>query len=175
MADPADVPGPRGLGQRRQLRLAIRQAPRRDESEILDEPHGLLLRQCAYGKLLPHETDVGRELVESGLAWAFVRYSDVYVTEENAARVAGVGVWRGMAQPPWEYRRERWAGAVDVTPRPECPIKGNISMASGERIYHTPWSPDYARTVISEDKGERWFCDEAEAIAAGWRPARAAH
>ena len=52
------------------------------------------------------------------------------------------------------------------------PIKGNVSARSGERIYHTPWSVSYERTVLDESKGERWFCDEAETIAAGWRPAR---
>ncbi len=52
-----------------------------------------------------------------------------------------------------------------------CPIKGNISK-TGERIYHTPWSPWYSRTKINEATGERWFCDESEAAAAGWRAAR---
>jgi hypothetical protein len=65
---------------------------------------------------------------------------------------------------------DRWERAAE-TPPAGCPIKGNIG-AEGERIYHTPWSPWYARTKIDEDKGERWFCDEAEAIEAGWRPAR---
>jgi hypothetical protein len=34
-----------------------------------------------------------------------------------------------------------------------------------------PWSPWYARVKIDESRGERWFCSEAEALAAGWRPA----
>ena len=51
-----------------------------------------------------------------------------------------------------------------------CPIKGNIAR-DGERIYHTPWSPWYGRTQISAAKGERWFCDEGAAQAAGWRAA----
>ena len=49
-------------------------------------------------------------------------------------------------------------------------IKGNVAR-DGERIYHTPWSPWYGRTKISEGKGERWFCDEGAAQAAGWRAA----
>jgi hypothetical protein len=60
---------------------------------------------------------------------------------------------------------------VDASPHRGCPIKGNIND-EGEHIYHTPWSPWYSRTKINETKGERWFCDEAEAMAAGWRPAR---
>ncbi len=49
-----------------------------------------------------------------------------------------------------------------------CLIKGNINRR-GERIYHVPGSKWYARTKINKP-GERWFCSEEEAIAAGWRP-----
>lgn len=50
-----------------------------------------------------------------------------------------------------------------------CDIKANISD-KGEKIYHTFHSQSYTRTVITADKGERWFCNEVEAKAAGWRP-----
>lgn len=52
-----------------------------------------------------------------------------------------------------------------------CEIKGNIS-ASRERIYHLPNNRYYDETKIDESRGERWFCSESEAIAAGWRPAK---
>jgi hypothetical protein len=51
---------------------------------------------------------------------------------------------------------------------PDCLIKGNIS-STGERIYHPPGCRFYAVTVIEPKRGERWFCSEAEAQAAGWR------
>lgn len=54
---------------------------------------------------------------------------------------------------------------------PACNIKGNISINSGEHIYHIPGQKDYASTRISSEHGERWFCSEAEARAAGWRKA----
>jgi comEA protein len=55
-----------------------------------------------------------------------------------------------------------------------CRIKGNINLESGERVYHTPNSPWYARTEIDTSAGERWFCTEREAQEAGWRaPQRA--
>ncbi|MEH7910126.1 succinoglycan biosynthesis protein exoi [Rhizobium laguerreae] len=53
-----------------------------------------------------------------------------------------------------------------------CNIKGNVSIDSGERIYHVPGQEYYAATIISPQYGERWFCSEAEARAAGWRKAR---
>jgi len=52
-----------------------------------------------------------------------------------------------------------------------CPIKGNISIR-GERIYHVPGAKYYPPTVINIFKGERWFCTEAAAQAAGWRRSR---
>ncbi|MGO4440202.1 sunset domain-containing protein [Rhizobium sp. RAF56] len=53
-----------------------------------------------------------------------------------------------------------------------CDIKGNISIDSGERIYHVPGQEHYAVTKISPEYGERWFCTEEEARTAGWRKAR---
>ena len=50
-----------------------------------------------------------------------------------------------------------------------CNIKGNISYRTGERIYHVPGGQYYAQTKISSGRGERWFCTEREAVAAGWR------
>lgn len=114
--------------------------------------------------------DLATGIVRAGLAWAYVEYSQDYVALEAEARAAGRGVWQAEAEPPWEYRADRWDRAVADAPD-GCPIKGNIS-SSGERIYHTPWSPWYGRTKITESKGKRWFCDEAEAQAAGWRAAK---
>lgn len=52
-----------------------------------------------------------------------------------------------------------------------CNIKGNVST-QGERIYHVPGQKYYADTRISASHGERWFCSEEEARAAGWRRSR---
>ena len=46
------------------------------------------------------------------------------------------------------------------------------TSATTAEIYHVPGSPAYERTKIDEAKGERWFCSEAEARAAGWRAPR---
>lgn len=54
----------------------------------------------------------------------------------------------------------------------DCRIKGNISLNTGERIYHVPGQDHYDETRISPGKGERWFCSEQEARAAGWRKSR---
>jgi endonuclease YncB( thermonuclease family) len=127
------------------------------------DKYGRMLGVCFSGT-----RDVNAEMVRQGLAWAFVKYSRSYVREEAEARALHIGIWQGEAKPAWDFRAERWAGAEDAAPR-GCAIKGNVS-ANG-RIYHLPWSTWYGKVRIDEKKGERWFCSEAEALAAGWRPA----
>ncbi len=56
-----------------------------------------------------------------------------------------------------------------MVPKVGCSIKGNVSIGSGERIYHVPGQLYYEETVIRTEYGEQWFCSEAEARAAGWR------
>ncbi|MBU2956802.1 thermonuclease family protein [Paracoccus sp. 1_MG-2023] len=126
----------------------------------------------AYGRIVAscevNGTDIGASLVKRGLAWSYRKYSDDYAMDEEAARSLRVGIWQEDTQTAWDFRSDAWAVAAYESPRKDCPIKGNIA-GDGDRIYHTPWSPFYSRTRIDEAKGERWFCNEAEAVAAGWR------
>ncbi len=112
--------------------------------------------------------DLNAWLVAEGWALAYRRYSLLYVDEEEAARRARKGVWRTRFVKPWEARRGKRLGQRIA--RRRCAIKGNIG-ADGERIYHVPGGYYYAQTRIDEAKGERWFCSEADARAAGWRRA----
>jgi hypothetical protein len=56
-------------------------------------------------------------------------------------------------------------------PAEGCTIKGNISK-KGEKIYHLPGQNFYEKTIVSPEDGERWFCTETEAQAAGWRKSK---
>jgi hypothetical protein len=96
------------------------------------------------------------------------------VPAEEAARAEARGIWQAPTEAPWDWRRSQQARpAVALTQAaPDgCVIKGNIN-SEGVRIYHTPASPWYAQTTVNESRGQRWFCTEAEARAAGWRSAR---
>lgn len=125
--------------------------------------------------------DVNGWLVAEGWAVAYRRYSDAYVELEAAARAAGRGIWAGEFVMPWDWRRgERVlhvaaerppATGTDAGERERCDIKGNVSYNGDRRLYHMPGDRDYAKTRISAGRGERWFCSEAEARAAGWRRA----
>lgn len=110
--------------------------------------------------------DVGAEMIRVGMAWSFRRYASRYDTLEDEVRQTGIGIWQAETETPWDLRARHWQSAEQAAPD-GCPIKGSISP-EGERLYHTPWSPWYARIDIDDAKGERWFCDEAQALDAGW-------
>jgi nuclease-like protein len=114
--------------------------------------------------------DIQAHMVRQGLAWAFVKYSSDYVTEEAEARAAHRNIWQADTQTAWDFRATRWA-EYDKTAPEGCPIKGNIN-SRGERIYHMPWGRDYAKVKMDITKGKQWFCSEDEAEKAGWRSAR---
>ncbi len=70
-----------------------------------------------------------------------------------------------------KFRASDSPSPVSSVTKPECNIKGNISIATGNKVYHLPGMEDYESTVIDPAKGERWFCTESEAIASGWHKA----
>lgn len=115
--------------------------------------------------------DIAAQMVARGAAVAFTKYATDYVTTERAAARAGVGLWAGHFDRP-----DDWRAAMRVAEVPQqvfdsgCTIKGNISGSN--RIYHLQGQRDYDTTVINMATGERWFCSEADAQAAGWRRAK---
>jgi endonuclease YncB( thermonuclease family) len=126
--------------------------------------------------------DLNGWLIQQGYALAYRQYSTDYVGQENEAKRAKRGVWAGSFTSPWDWRKgdrgepsptvSAPAGTARTTSgATDCKIKGNIN-AKGDRIFHTPSSRDYSRTQINGGAGERWFCSESDAIAAGWRAPR---
>ena len=138
-------------------------------------------RHDKYGRAIAacfiNGRDLQQQLVQQGLALAYREYSTRHVPAEDEAREAQRGLWSGSFIEPWRWRRHQKSRSTSSqSHQPQtapsqsagaCLIKGNIS-ASG-RIYHVPRGMYYDRTRIDESRGERWFCNEAEARAAGWR------
>jgi endonuclease YncB( thermonuclease family) len=89
-----------------------------------------------------------------------------YGSEESEAKRAKAGIWDGEADRPADYRAKAWDEAKKASPD-GCPIKGSITSAG--KVYILPGVADYRKTSIKAAKGERWFCNEADAVAAGWR------
>lgn len=54
---------------------------------------------------LPDGTDLGAFMVSNGHAVAYARYSKLYVEDEKKAREAKRGLWGGVFEMPWDWRR----------------------------------------------------------------------
>lgn len=142
----------------------------KDVSETDD--FGRLLRYVWADGQMVNET-----LVRDGYALAAtyppdVRYAELFASLQMAAREAGRGLWGPACEAGAATATpvaSPGAGACEFSGTVEPVIKGNISVSSGEKIYHVPGGAYYDETVIDESRGERWFCTEVEAIAAGWR------
>ena len=163
--------------------------------EVVDtDRYGRAVATCYVG-----EININAWLVRQGWALAYRKYSMDYVADEQQAQAQGRGIWQYDFEEPWAYRASRREAVMPDRDRPSskatadskengsvhegkrlmkdvitsqpsngCTIKGNIN-GKGERIYHTPASRWYERTVIDESKGERWFCSREQAEQAGWR------
>lgn len=120
---------------------------------------------------------VNRWMVRSGWAVAYRQYATAFIADEADARQHQRNLWQGPFQMPADYRRSKRDQAarhapVATQPAPGgCQIKGNISR-QGKKIYHVPGQRDYARTSIDLSRGERMFCSPADAVRAGWQPAK---
>lgn len=154
-------------GRAAQRRLAIMTGRKRVSCEIAETGTPRLYG----GRCTISDTDIAESLVKTG--YVFARsgvLGSTYGTAEAEARSAKLGVWRGANERPAAFREKRWAKAKQAAPS-GCPIKGRIVRRA--KVYVLPWSPGYVRARVSTRRGERWFCSENEAIAAGWRPGTA--
>lgn len=109
--------------------------------------------------------DLSTVLVKDGAVFAEGGLFASFTTLEDGARARKVGLWKGEPERPADYRNRVWETAVQAAPD-GCPIKGQISGET--KTYVLPWSPSYNRLRIRPARGERWFCSEVEAQAAGW-------
>lgn len=142
--------------------------------DLGERTYGRVVAQCDH-----NGRDIALDLVRAGVAMACPRYalqhphSRAYIDAEKEAAFAAAGLHAGPLNPRADFCDPGAAALTAVSGGPAhtgCAIKGNVNRA-GERIYHVPGQRDYNRTVINGPE-ERMFCTEAEARAAGWRPAQ---
>lgn len=133
---------------------------RRVVCDVLGETEGQTRARCYV-----READIGETLVRNGHVFATGGFLSRYASVEGEAQDAQRGLWAGAVERPQDYRDKRWEEAKKAAPD-GCPIKGRVR--AGARTYVLPWSPAYASTRLSTARGERWFCSESEAQAAGW-------
>jgi endonuclease YncB( thermonuclease family) len=146
------------------LARLLRAGPVMCELSGVDGDTGRKTATCHQG-----EKDIAAELVRNGHVFAETGFFSSYGALETEAQETKAGIWRGEAARPSDYRAQKWEEAKRAAPE-GCPIKGNVT--GGRRIYVLPWAQDYERVKITSRRGERWFCSEEEALAAGWKPSR---
>lgn len=117
---------------------------------------GLRVATCRSGDI-----DLAAELARTGKVFA----TSAYGNEESAAREAHAGIWQNDTVRPEKWREQVWEEAKRSAPD-GCPIKGIVRSAA--RVYAMPWSDGYERERVRQSRGGRWFCNEAEARAAGF-------
>lgn len=160
------------LVQSRSVRLAA------DATQDDRDRYGRLLRHVS----LPDGRLVAEVLIDEGFGREYT-YAAAYEhqTQYRAAQARAQGAGRGLWGSGCAGGSSSAAPSPARSPAPpvpeappaagSCVIKGNVS-SKGERIYHVPGSRSYDVTTIDASKGERWFCSESDAVAAGWRAAR---
>ncbi len=83
----------------------------------------------------------------------------------------GIGFLAAIVLFQMQFSSNRSPPPITSITKPGCVIKGNIAVDTRDKLYHIPGMEDYDRTIISPAKGERLFCSESEALAAGWQRA----
>jgi micrococcal nuclease len=140
---------------------------------------------------------VNRALITNGYATVsddppvFLHRRGFLEAQENAQDGLR-GVWKSVGPTPGPQQASavapsptsvpRFGGGTLPRPRSDRPcdyspssqprIKANLDERTGERVYLVPDSLFYVTTIVDESKGDRWFCLEEEAIAAGFRKAK---
>lgn len=69
--------------------------------------YGRIVAICWAG-----ETELNREIVRAGLAWAYTAYGRDYEDAELEAQIGRRGIWAAEALPPWEWRSQRRRGTA---------------------------------------------------------------
>lgn len=151
------------------------------------DQYGRNVAQCDLG-----QEDLNAWLVSRGLVVSYKQYaSKEYVSLEEKARTAHVGIWEGDFVTPSVWRKQQklngggggfgdlsdavkvsqgatsGAQGVPYCPDRSLPIKGNLGK-KGAKLYYTPDTSNYDNVKIDENKGERFFCSIEEAEEAGW-------
>ncbi len=132
-----------------------------------------------YNRLLRYiwvgDTFINLEMVKQGFAYSYsyppdIKYQDQIVAAQQEAEKNKNGLWAACPLDASKSATVPDSEIIKSDSSSNCAIKGNIST-TGEKIYHLSGCGSYEKTKIEESRGEKWFCSEAEAQAAGFRKA----
>lgn len=140
------------------------------------DKYGRLLRYIYIGDEFINNTLVLQGFAVSSSYPPDIKYQDIFRKSQQEAIDSNRGLWGADCKSNSTNTSQQTNTAPTQSSQTQpasggsCDIKGNIS-SSGEKIYHVQGCGSYGKTVIDTGKGERWFCNEQEALQAGWRKA----
>ena len=114
--------------------------------------------------------NLNSNMVLSGQAIAYTKYSGDYVEQQSIAKNNRSGIWQGNFVDPSKWRRGERLDQEKKDYK-DCPIKGNVN-SKGQKIYHTQQSPWYAKVKIKPEEGDKCFSSEEQARKEGFRSAK---
>lgn len=151
-----------------------------DNQEVTLESDSSQDDKDKYNRLLRYITTreglfYNLEIIKAGYAYEYTynlpyKYQNEFKAAQTVAQTAKLGLWADEACGLKNVSGLVVAGSATGSSS-ECKIKGNIN-AKKEKIYHLENCPYYKNTIIDLSAGEKWFCSEAGAVAAGWRKAK---
>ena len=147
-----------------------------DGSQGERDEHSRLLRYAT----LEDGTSINKRMIADGYAYEHTdnvtyKYQSEFKAAQQDASAKGKGLWSASTCAGQRTKPQPVAAPAPAPVQSQsaanCDIKGNIN-SKDEKIYHVPGGRDYNKTKIDTSKGERYFCSEAEAQAAGWRASK---
>ena len=91
-----------GIAAQKALTQLVESVPKISCELMNVDRYSRLVMRCYAG-----ETDVAAALVRQGLALAYRQYSELYIKDENTAKVTQAGIWGGSFTKPWIWRRTK--------------------------------------------------------------------
>lgn len=120
------------------------------------------------------ERNLALTMLHTGYSVALPDSFPDYTEAEKEARSANLGLWQGDFLLPWEWRESAGPHIESDDWARKCNVKGSVTLG-GQQVYYVPTDDIYQDLTIDPAKGERLFCSDEEARAAGWiRPDRLA-
>ena len=136
---------------------------------------GRLLRHIILKSPNPEEADmhVNNEMILQGYAFRNtlspdIAYRDLFAASELKAKKAKRGMWGACDYLEKEKATQKLRQQDTKPSNPECTIKGNVSEKGFGRIYSFQGCSNWSRVKIDPARGDKYFCTEQEAVAAGF-------